>query len=295
VDNRVDAGDGVVDRFLVRDVDPLDGRVVGQVLDRLNVTGDDRVVRVGEFVEQILSDEAGRSENGDFHVTRFSRDGISVVWSLSNEPVGPMDINNPRIKWSSMSSGTANASDVRVQEGAVLGVAYDDGTTPPSLGADSVVRSGTIVYDDVVAGDRLQTGHNALIRERTVLGDDVLVGTQTVIDGDTDVGSNVSMQTGVYVPTNTTIGDRVFLGPKATLLNDPYPVRRDATLVGPILNDDASIGAHATVLPEVEIGEGAFVGAGAIVTADVPPETLAVGTPARHRELPETLDGGNEL
>lgn len=194
-----------------------------------------------------------------------------------------------------MSSGTTNTSDATIQDGAVVGVAYAEETEPPSLGSDSVVRTGTIVYDDVVAGSGLQTGHHALIRERTVLGDDVLVGTQAVIDGNTDVGSNVSMQTGVYVPTNTTIGDRVFLGPNATLLNDPYPIRTDAELVGPTLGDDVSIGANATILPGVEIGQGAFVAAGAVVTEDVPPETLAVGAPARHRDLPETLQGGNDL
>lgn len=193
-----------------------------------------------------------------------------------------------------MNSG-GQCSEATIAEEATVGVSYADDTSPPLLGTDSVVRAGTVIYDDVVAGDRLQTGHHALVRERSVLGDDVLVGTQVVLDGDADVGSNVSMQTGVYIPTNTTIGDRVFLGPNATLLNDPYPIRKDVELVGPTLSADVSVGANATVLPGVEIGEGAFVAAGAVVTEDVPPEMLAVGTPATHRELPEALQGGNNL
>jgi acetyltransferase-like isoleucine patch superfamily enzyme len=103
------------------------------------------------------------------------------------------------------------------------------------------------------------------------------------------------MQTGVYIPRETEIGDRVFLGPNATLLNDPYPLRVDAELEGPTLEDDVSVGANATVLPGVTVGEGSFVAAGAVVVDDVPPKTLAVGEPARHEELPEELEGRNDV
>jgi acetyltransferase-like isoleucine patch superfamily enzyme len=186
-------------------------------------------------------------------------------------------------------------SDVTVEAGAQFGVAYAEDTAPPEVGAGSVVRSGTIVYDDVQAGDSFVTGHHALVREHTVLGDNMLVGTQAVIDGTTTVGDDVSMQTGVYVPTETDIGSNVFLGPNATLLNDQYPVRTDADLVGPTIADGVSVGANATVLPGVTVGEGAFVAAGSVVTADVPPDTLAAGVPATHHELPPELTGDNQL
>jgi len=188
-----------------------------------------------------------------------------------------------------------DSADVDISDGATVGVGYGEKTEPPEIGGGSVVRSGTIVYNDVVAGENLQTGHHALIREETVLGDDVLVGTQAVIDGATTVGDDVSMQTGVYVPRETEIGDSVFLGPNATLLNDPYPVRTDAELEGPTLGENVSVGANATVLPSVTVGEGSFVAAGAVVDDDVPPETLAVGVPARHEELPERLRGENDI
>lgn len=184
---------------------------------------------------------------------------------------------------------------ITVAEDATVGVEYGPDSAPPAIGDGSVIRSGTIVYDDVTAGSGLQTGHHALIRERTELGEGVLVGTQTVIDGTTAVGDNVSMQTGVYVPTETAIGNRVFLGPGATLLNDMYPVRENYDLQGPTLEDDVSIGANATVLPSVTVGEGAFVAAGAVVTRDVPPRTMAVGSPAGTCELPPELEGGNDL
>jgi acetyltransferase-like isoleucine patch superfamily enzyme len=190
---------------------------------------------------------------------------------------------------------TNTSSDVAVQDGATVGVSYRTSSEPPKLGPDSVVRGGTIIYDDVTTGPGFVTGHHALVREQTTLGRDVLVGTQAVIDGACAVGNAVSMQTGAYVPRETTIEDRVFLGPQATLLNDPHPVRTDAPLEGPTLEADVSIGANATVLPGVRIGEGSFVAAGAVVTEDVPANRLAVGVPARTRALPEELQGGNDL
>jgi acetyltransferase-like isoleucine patch superfamily enzyme len=188
-----------------------------------------------------------------------------------------------------------DGDDVTVESGATLGVEYETGSSDPDLGSDSVIRSGTIIYNDVSADSGLQTGHHALVRERTAIGANTLVGTQAVIDGDTSIGDDVSIQTGVYVPSYTEIGDRVFLGPNAALLNDPYPVRTDIDLVGPSIEDDVSIGGNATVLPEVTVGEGAFVAAGAVVTRDVPPRTLATGAPASITELPPELEGGNEL
>lgn len=186
-------------------------------------------------------------------------------------------------------------SELTISPDATVGVDYDSDSSPPELGAGSVIRSGTVIYDDVAAGESFQTGHNALIRELTTLGDDCLVGTNAVVDGRSDLGDGVSLQTGAYVPSETTLGDRVFLGPHATLLNDPYPVRKDVDLEGPVIRSDASIGANATVLPGVTIGKEAFVAAGSVVVDDVPPETLAVGSPAESRDLPAEIEGGNDL
>jgi len=182
-----------------------------------------------------------------------------------------------------------------LSDAATIGHQYGEDTTSPTLGNDCTVRAGSIIYDDVAIGDRFNTGHNALIRELTTIGDDVLVGTQTVIDGTTEIGSGVSLQTGVYVPTDTIIGDDVFIGPRAVLTNDPYPIRKAVEMQGPVIEDHVSIGANATLLPGVSIGEGSFVAAGAIVTKDVPPETLAIGAPATHRPLPESLHGENQI
>ena len=186
-----------------------------------------------------------------------------------------------------------SGADCTVDEGATVG--YGEFDEPTRVGDGATIRAGSIVYGDVTIGDELTTGHDVLIREGTTMGDDVLVGTKTVIDGQTTIGSHVSLQTNVYIPTETTIGDNVFIGPSAALTNDEYPIRTDTGLEGPTIEDGASVGANATLLPGVTVGENAFVAAGAVVTEDVPPGTLAVGTPATVRTLPKPLEGANQI
>ncbi|WP_135303639.1 acyltransferase [Haloarcula amylovorans] len=182
-----------------------------------------------------------------------------------------------------------------IDDGATVGYRHSEDADPTVIGDDARIRSGTTIYTDVEVGENLITGHDVLVRENTTIGDDVVVGTDTVIDGETTIGSDVSLQTGVYVPQNTTIGDNVFIGPKAVLTNDQYPIRQESGLVGPTIEDGVSIAANATILPGVTIGEDAFVAAGAIVTDDVPAGTLAIGAPAEEKPLPEQLSGGNVI
>ncbi len=186
-------------------------------------------------------------------------------------------------------------SNCHIDDGVQLGHSYDRFGEPTVIGDRATIRSGTIIYASATVGEKLVTGHGVLIRERTSIGDDVLVGTSTTIDGYTTIGSHVSLQTGVYIPAETEIGNRVFLGPHAVLTNDPYPVRNgdDRELNGPTIENGVTVGANATILPEVTIGEDAFVAAGSVVTDHVPPRTLAIGTPAKHLALPPELQGGN--
>lgn len=157
------------------------------------------------------------------------------------------------------------------------------------IGDDAVIRSNSVIYAGVDIGNNLRTGHNVLVREETIIGSSVLIGTNTIIDGRVMIGNNVSIQGNVYIPLNVMIEDKVFIGPCAVLANDKYPVRKNVDMRGPVLRHGASIGANATLLPGVEIGEGAMVAAGALVTKDVPPWKLAIGFPAMIKELPEDL------
>lgn len=126
-----------------------------------------------------------------------------------------------------------------------------------------------------------------MVREKTTIGDNVSIGTNVIIEGYSEIGDYCNLQSLVYIPTNTIIGDHVFIGPNTVLTNDKYPPHGGNTLTGPVIEDYASIGANVTILPGVRIGAHSLVAAGSVVTKDVPPETLAVGNPAKIRPLPE--------
>ena len=153
------------------------------------------------------------------------------------------------------------------------------------IGKSAVLRSGTIIYCDVSIGNNFNTGHNVLIRENTRIGNNVSVGTQTIIEGNTNIGNNVSIQSMVFIPTNTTIGNDVFIGPNVVITNDKYPPTKNReSLIGATIMDGAAIGANSTILPGVSIGRNALIGAGSVVTKDVPEGMLAVGNPAKIRQ-----------
>ncbi|MEM2925660.1 MAG: DapH/DapD/GlmU-related protein [Methanocellales archaeon] len=177
-----------------------------------------------------------------------------------------------------------------LQEIAAMGLRIEEYNYRGSeIGENALIRSNSIIYCDVKIGRNLKTGHGILIRENTEIGDNVMIGTGTIIEGFSKIGSNVSLQSRTYIPMETVIEDYVFIGPGAVLTNDKYPIRKKEKLKGPILRRGASIGANATILPGVEIGEGAMVAAGALVAKDVPAWHLAIGIPARNTPLSKEL------
>ena len=105
----------------------------------------------------------------------------------------------------------------------------------------------------------------------------------TLIESDVIIGNNVTVKSGVYIWDGVRIEDNVFLGPNATLTNDPMPRSRKypERFSGITLKKGCSIGANATILPGITIGENAMVGAGAVVTKDVPANAVVVGNPAK--------------
>ena len=105
----------------------------------------------------------------------------------------------------------------------------------------------------------------------------------TLIESDVIIGNNVTVKSGVYIWDGARIEDNVFLGPNATLTNDPMPRSRKypEKFSGITLKKGCSIGANATILPGITIGENAMVGAGAVVTKDVPSYAVVVGNPAK--------------
>src|SRR5207244_12309261 len=133
-------------------------------------------------------------------------------------------------------------------------------------------------------GARVIVGDQACIRERCEIGDDVVVGRGSFVENDTSIGARTKIQAHAYITAYTTLEDDVFIAPCVATTNDNFmgrTERRHDLIKGPTIRRGARVGGAAILCPGVEIGEEAFVGAGAVVPRDVPPRKLVVGNPAR--------------
>jgi acetyltransferase-like isoleucine patch superfamily enzyme len=127
-------------------------------------------------------------------------------------------------------------------------------------------------------------GDQSCVRERVEIGDDVVVGRGVLVENDTTVGARTKLQADAYVTAYSTLEDDVFVAPCVVTTNDDFmgrTERRHELIKGPTIRRGARVGGGAVLCPGVEIGEEAFVGAGAVVTKDVAPRTVVVGNPAR--------------
>jgi acetyltransferase-like isoleucine patch superfamily enzyme len=189
--------------------------------------------------------------------------------------------------------GTVLGDGVRVLEYAVVGrepvlsprsTASRAPLLPAVLGEGTVVSSGAIVFAGTRIGARAIVGDQACVRERCEIGDDVVIGRGSLVENDTRVGPLTRIQAGAYVTAYSTLEEQVFIAPCVVTTNDDFmgrTERRHALTKGPTIRRGARIGGGAVLCPGVEIGEEAFVGAGAVVTKDVPPRVVVVGNPAR--------------
>lgn len=150
------------------------------------------------------------------------------------------------------------------------------------IGDRAVIRSGSVIYGGVTIGDDLRTGHGVLIRENNVLGDRCSVGTNAVLEPGNVLGNDTRVHSGCFLE-NVTLGNGVFVGPNVVFTDDLHPVcpRFGECVLGAHVEDQASIGANCTILPGVRIGAGSLVGAGSVVTRDVPAATVVGGNPCR--------------
>ena len=170
-----------------------------------------------------------------------------------------------------------------IDDSVILGYASDrGGPMPLSIGVEARLRSGTVIYGGSTAGDRLQTGHNVILREEVRLGDDVSIWSNSVVDYGCVIGDRVKIHSNCYVAQFTELEDDVFMAPGVTIANDLYPGSLDSgkAMAGPLIREGAQIGVNVTLLPYITIGRGAIVGAGAVVTRDIPDGMLAYGAPA---------------
>jgi len=149
-----------------------------------------------------------------------------------------------------------------------------------SIGPHAIIRSFSVIYAGSRIGAHLETGHGAVIREENRIGDDFSIWNNSTVDYGCVIGSRVRVHTGVYIAQFTVIEDDVFLAPGVMIANDRHPICRDC-MRGPTIKRAARVGINATLLPEIVVGEAALVGAGAVVTRDVPARAVVVGNPAR--------------
>jgi acetyltransferase-like isoleucine patch superfamily enzyme len=161
---------------------------------------------------------------------------------------------------------------------------------PLEIGPGTIVSTGAIVFAGTRIGAQVIVGDQACVRERCDVGDDVVIGRGTLIENDTTIGALTKIQADAYITAHSTVEDQVFIGPRVITTNDNFMGRteeRHALRRGPTIRRGARVGAGAVLCPAVEIGEEAFVGAGAVVVKDVEPRVVVVGNPARVlREVP---------
>ena len=152
-----------------------------------------------------------------------------------------------------------------------------------ALGAEVTVCAGTVVFAGATIEDRVILGDQSFVRERSRVGAGVTVGRGSVVEPDVTIGARSRVQSNVYLTRGTLLEEDVFVGPGVVTTNDDTMARHDATfeLLGATLRRACRIGGGAVLVPGVEVGEEAYVAAGAVVTRDVAPRTVVMGVPAR--------------
>ncbi len=183
--------------------------------------------------------------------------------------------------------------NVSIGEGAEIGDYVVIGLLPRGkkegelktvIGQNAVIRSHTVIYAGTKIGDNFETGHHISVREGCTIGNSVRIGTSSAVQHNVRIEDKVSMHTRVFVPEYSILEEGCWIGPGAVLTNTPHPMcptAKECLKKGCKVGRFAKIGANATLMPHISIGEYALIGAGSVVTKDVPAKKVAAGNPAK--------------
>jgi acetyltransferase-like isoleucine patch superfamily enzyme len=176
--------------------------------------------------------------------------------------------------------------NVTISHNCIIGEPLNDYYSNPAyenpltvIGANSLIRSHTIIYAGNILGKNVTTGHRVNLREYNVIGHDTMIGTCSDIQGNVTIGNFTRIYSSVAIAPLTKIGNYVFIYAFVVLTNDPYPPSEDVK--GCSISDYTQIAANSTILSGVNIGINCLVGAGSVVNHNIPDYSLATGNPAK--------------
>lgn len=150
---------------------------------------------------------------------------------------------------------------------------------PLEIGPSALIRSHSVFYEGSKFGPELVTGHRVTVREKLAVGVNLQIGTLSDLQGHSVIGDYVRLHSNVFLAQHAKIGDFVWMFPHVVTTDDPHPP--SDTRRGVVIGSYAAIGAHSTLLPGTNIGDGALVAAHSLVSRDIPSNMLVKGVPAK--------------
>ncbi len=216
------------------------------------------------------------------NIGSVSNQGKGLIFPLSELMLGMQIIAETAKIYPNVKLGR----NVVIEDFCLIGVpprGSKEGELETVIGDNSVIRSHTVIYAGNKIGNNFQTGNKANIRELNEIADNVSIGTLSVVEHHVKIEEGVRIHTQVFIPEYSTLKKNSWVGPNVVFTNAPYPKSKNVKdeLVGPVLHENAIVGANSTLLPGVQIGRDAIVGAGSVVTKDVAEGTVVAGNPAK--------------